>query len=325
MKIQANAAIAFHDLHPERDDFLQEVLADLGKIQKEISAKYFYDERGSALFDQISGLEEYYLTRTEIGLLEKHRAEIAAALGQNCLLVEYGSGSSRKTSILLEALQTPLAYMPIDICKEYLLPSSSRIAASHENLEVVAICADYMQLTTLPQGGKFQNTKKVIFFPGSTIGNCKPMEAIRLLKNALKLVGPGGGMLVGVDLKKDITILHAAYNDSRGITAEFNLNMLSRINNELDADFCLADFRHHAFYNKEHGRIEMHLVSLKQQTASVNDVPIYFSEGESIHTENSYKYTLEEFRSMAAAAGFKAAQVWVDEQQLFSLHYLSAP
>ncbi|MEO5702733.1 MAG: L-histidine N(alpha)-methyltransferase [Gammaproteobacteria bacterium] len=320
-----NMAVAFHDFHPEHDDFLQDVLTGLGKSQKEIPAKYFYDERGSALFDQISELEEYYPTRTEIGLLEKYRTEITSALGENCLLVEYGSGSSSKVSILLDVLQTPLAYMPIDICKGYLLHSSSRISALHKNLEVVAICADYMQLTMLPQGNKFENAKKAIFFPGSTIGNYKPMEAIRLLKNALKLVGPGGCMLVGVDLKKDTEILHTAYNDARGITAQFNLNMLERINRELHANFCLAAFSHHAFYNEERGRIEMHLLSLHEQTVSVNDVPIYFRAGESIHTENSYKYTLGEFRAMAEAAGFKTDQVWVDEKQLFSLHYLSAP
>lgn len=321
----ASTALAFHDFHPEHDDFLQDVLAGLSKVQKEIPAKYFYDERGSALFDQISELEEYYPTRTEIGLLEKYRTEIASALGQNCFLIEYGSGSSRKVSVLLDALQNPFAYMPVDICREYLLHSSRRIAALHKNLQVIAICADYMQLTALPQSSRFQNTKKVIFFPGSTIGNCKPMEALRLLKNTLKLAGPGGGMLIGVDLKKDSSILQAAYNDAQGITAEFNLNMLTRINRELTANFCLTDFRHHAFYNAQRGRIEMHLVSLCDQNVSVNGVPVYFRAGESIHTENSYKYTLQEFRSMAAAAEFKPDLVWTDEQQMFSLHYLSAP
>lgn len=333
MNSQSGAAIAFHDFQPEQDDFLCDVLSGLGKMQKEIPAKYFYDERGSVLFDRISELEEYYPTRTEIGLLERHRAEMAEIIGRDCLLIEYGSGSSRKISILLNALQDPFAYMPIDICKEYLLQSSNRIAACQPGLEVVAVCADYMQLTVFPQSdkyqgggsGRYQNTKKVIFFPGSTIGNCTPMEAIRLLKNALKLVGQGGGMLIGVDLKKDSAILHAAYNDEFGITAEFNLNMLTRINRELDADFCLDNFHHHAFYNEQCGRIEMHLVSLQEQTVRVSDVPVYFRADESIHTENSYKYSTEEFQGMAEAAGFKAERVWKDEQDLFSLHYLSAP
>ncbi len=323
MNTGASAAIAFHDFHPAHDNFMQDVLTGLGKIQKEIPAKYFYDERGSALFDQISGLEEYYPTRTEIGLLERHRDEIAAALGQSCLLLEYGSGSGRKVSLLLSAMQHPLAYMPIDICKEYLLESSSRIAAAQPDLEVVAICADYMQLTTLPQAYKYHNATKVIFFPGSTIGNCTPMEAIRLLKNALKLIGPNGGMLVGVDLKKDSDILHAAYNDAYGVTAEFNLNMLARINRELGADFCPDAFCHHAFYNEQCGRIEMHLVSRKEQTVSIDNDAFHFQEGESIHTENSYKYTLQEFRSMSEAAGFQPMHAWVDERQLFSLHYLT--
>jgi len=323
MNTVASAAIAFHDFHPAHDDFLQDVLSGLGKIQKEIPAKYFYDERGSALFDQISALEEYYPTRTEIGLLEKHCSEMATVLGPGCLLLEYGSGSGRKVSMLLSAMQHPLAYMPIDICKEYLLASSSRIAAAQPGLEVVAVCADYMQLTTLPQDYKYHDATKVVFFPGSTIGNCSPMEAIRLLKNALKLIGPHGGMLIGVDLKKDPGILHAAYNDALGVTAKFNLNMLARINHELGADFCLDAFRHHAFYNEQRGRIEMHLVSRKEQVVTVNNHSFYFRENESIHTENSYKYTLQEFRSMSEAAGFKPAHAWVDERQFFSLHYLT--
>ena len=323
MNTAASAAIAFHDFHPGHDDFLQDVLTGLDKIQKEIPAKYFYDERGSALFDQISELEEYYPTRTEIGLLERYGTEIGTVLGPGCLLLEYGSGSSRKISMLLSAMQHPLAYMPIDICKEYLLVSSSRIAAARPDLEVVAICADYMQLTTLPQDHKYHDATKIIFFPGSTIGNCTPMEAIRLLKNALKLIGPQGGMLIGVDLKKDPGILHTAYNDALGVTARFNMNMLVRINHELGADFCLDAFRHHAFYSNQRGRIEMHLVSRKEQAVTINNRSFHFRENEGIHTENSYKYTLQEFRSMSEVAGFKPAHVWVDERQLFSLHYLT--
>lgn len=319
------ARLAFHDFQPELDDFLQDVVQGLSKAQKEVSAKYFYDERGSALFDEICDLPEYYPTRTEIGLLQIYRDELTAVLGKNRLLIEYGSGSARKVSILLTALQEPVAYMPVDISKEYLLHSAAQLAASRSGLEIIAVCADYTTLTQLPQGHKYKDAKKLIFFPGSTIGNYTPMQAIRLLKTAVELLGPGGGMLVGVDLKKDPNILHAAYNDARGVTAAFNLNMLARINRELGADFDLGAFRHQAFYNAQCGRIEMHLLSLKEQTVKVQNYVFRFRKGETIHTENSCKYSIEEFQRIAEAAGFEAVRVWVDEDRLFSLHYLTVP
>ena len=325
MRTEQIIPLAFHDFQPEREEFFQDVVEGLGKVQKEIPAKYFYDEQGSALFDQICDLDEYYPTRTEIGLLETHRADIAEALGEQCVLIEYGSGSSRKVPILLAALHRPLAYMPIDICREYLLESSQRIAACRDDLDVIAVCADYTCLLHLPQAHQYQHARKIVFFPGSTIGNCTPMEAIRLLKTAVKLVGPGGGMLIGVDLKKDPAILHAAYNDAQGVTAEFNLNILARINRELNADFNFSSFRHHAFYNEERGRIEMHLLSRAEQTVKIEGHAFYLRENESIHTENSYKYSLKEFQGMAEIAGFRPMRAWVDEQALFSLHYLAVP
>lgn len=323
------APVAFHDFQPELDDFFQDTLQGLSKPQKELPAKYFYDERGSMLFDQICDLDEYYQTRTEIGLLQAHSAEIAEIAGENCVVIEYGSGSSRKVPILLSALRKPLAYMPIDICKEYLLASSDRIAAAQPGVAVIAICADYTELTHLPHYDEryalYQDVKKLLFFPGSTIGNYTPIEAIRLLKNAVKLVGAGGGMLIGVDLKKDPRLLHAAYNDAHGITAEFNLNVLTRINRELNADFDVSLFMHDAFYDAGRNRIEMHLRSVVAQTVRVGERAFYFAAGESIHTENSYKYSVAEFQDTARAAGFEPLHAWVDAECLFSLHYLRAP
>lgn len=321
----AGALVAFHDFHPESDDFLRDVLQGLSKPQKEIPAKYFYDERGSELFEEICELPEYYLTRTEIQLLQTHGVEMAELLGKNCLVIEYGSGGSQKISLLLNALQQPAAYIPIDISKEHLLRSSARLAADRPGLDVIAVCADYNTLTRLPPYIALKGARKIIFFPGSTIGNSAPMQAILLLKAAVTLVGPGGGMLIGVDLKKDPAILHAAYNDTRGITAEFNLNVLARINRELNADFALDAYRHHAFYDVDRGRIEMYLISRTQQTIHVGGHTFTLAKAESIHTENSYKYSVEEFQRMAEIAGFQARRVWIDERRLFSLHYLTLP
>jgi dimethylhistidine N-methyltransferase len=318
------APLAFHDLAPELDDFRADVLQGLAKPRKEIPPKYFYDERGSLLFDRICDLEEYYLTRTEIGLLRRYQSELADAIGPDCLLIEYGSGSSRKAPILLIALPRLHAYIPIDISKEHLLRSSTQLAVRQPGLVVIAVCADYTRLTQLPQVMKYQSAKKVIFFPGSSIGNYNPMQAILLLKTAAGLVGEGGGMLIGVDLKKDRDVLHAAYNDSQGVTAAFNLNILWRLRHELRARVEPAHFRHDAFYNEQSGRIEMHLVSTRDQTIELEDDVFRLAEGEGIHTENSYKYTVEEFRSMAEVAGFKPEHVWRDAQNLFSLHYLTA-
>ncbi len=317
------AQLAFHDLAPELDNFREDVLQGLAKPRKEIPPKYFYDERGSLLFDRICELEEYYLTRTEIDLLQRHQSEVADAIGPDCLLIEYGSGSSRKAPILLSALPRLHAYIPIDISKEHLLRSSAELVARQPGLAVIAVCADYTRLTQLPQGMKYQGAKRVVFFPGSSIGNYNPMQAILLLKTAAALAGAGGGMLIGVDLKKDRDVLHAAYNDTQGITAAFNLNMLWRLRHELRARVQPAHFRHDAFYNEQSGRIEMHLVSTRNQTIELEDEVFRVAEGEGIHTENSYKYTVEEFRSMAEVAGFKSEHVWCDARDLFSLHYLT--
>ncbi len=316
-------AVAFHDYEPEADDFLRQVLDGLGHPQKEISCKFFYDERGSALFAEICQLDEYYLTRTEMGLLQPHAGDIASFIGTRPVIVEFGSGSGDKAHVLLDALMEPTAYIAIDISKDHLLRASGELARSYPGLEVIAICADYTASIELPTPRSGPKARRLGVFFGSTIGNFSPVQATGFLRGAAKALGPGGAMLVGVDLKKDPAILESAYNDRQGITAAFNLNLLARINRELDADFDLRSFEHRAFYDIDHGRIEMHLVSLKGQTVRVGSQAFGFEQGETIHTENSQKYSAEEFRKTALAAGFDSRAVWTDPDELFSLHYLA--
>ncbi|MBE9127409.1 MULTISPECIES: L-histidine N(alpha)-methyltransferase [unclassified Coleofasciculus] len=311
-----------YDFQPELGSFHDEILQSLAQSKKAIAPKFFYDKRGSELFERICELEEYYPTRTEIALLKTHSQEIAQLIGKGSLLIEYGSGSSTKVRILLEALQEPVGYMPIDISQEHMVQASAELAQSYSELDVIAVCADYTQDFQLPPYSKKPVNKKLIFFPGSTIGNLDPTQALHLLKQSASLLDTGDGMLIGVDLKKDPAILNAAYNDALGVTAEFNLNLLERINKELNANFDLANFRHWAFYNEEYSRIEMHLISLKEQTVAIAQIPFHFHEGETIHTESSYKYSIEEFQELADRAGFDAPQVWTDANHLFSLHYL---
>ncbi len=313
----------FHDLAPKTASFLDEVLAGFSKEQKSLPAKFFYDARGAELFEAICELPEYYPTRSELALTEHLAGELAALLGQDILLIEYGSGASRKTRILLEAL-SPAAYVPIDISREQLIATGSAIAARHPAMQVIAICADYSFPINLPDLGKLASTRRVVYFPGSSIGNFDPEETLHFLRNIAGVVGRGGGLLVGVDLKKEPALLHAAYNDGAGVTARFNLNVLARMNRELGANFDLDAFRHYAFYEPSKGRIEMHLVSMREQTVTVAEHDFAFQEGESIHTEISCKYTAKEFQALARQVGFSARQVWTDSQRLFSLHYLVA-
>ena len=317
----AAAAIQFLDLAPATDNFRDDVLQGLGRSPKQLSPKYFYDAVGSALFDAICGLTEYYPTRTETALLELHRAQIAAALGSGCALIEFGSGTSRKSRILIDALE-PAVYVPIDISRETLLAAADRLVFTFPWLRIVAICADYSQPLAIPPLTEFAARRRVIFFPGSTIGNFDPEEAVVFLRNAAAIAGADGGLLIGVDLKKDKAILDAAYDDPQGVTAAFNLNLLARINHELGADFDVRAFRHRAEYVPERGRIEMRLESQRFQSVFVGDAKFVFERGETIHTENSYKYSPDEFRALAARAGFSARQCWVDDRQLFSIHYL---
>jgi dimethylhistidine N-methyltransferase len=318
------AAPDFVDLHRGTDSFLEEVTAGLSRPLKELPPKYFYDERGSELFEAICGLPEYYPTRAELEIMRDRAGEMARHLGPGCAVIEYGSGSGRKTRLLLKAL-SPVAYVPIDIAREQLQVTAAGIAAEFSRLAVTAVCADYSRSFRLPQLAGPRVRRRVVYFPGSTIGNLSVPEAAGFLANARRLVGPGGGMLVGVDLKKDAARLNAAYNDARGITAAFNLNLLARINRELDADFDLASFRHHAFYNATPGRIEMHLVSLADQRVRVGRAGFGFRGGETIHTENSYKYSVDEFRALALSAGFEPARCWTDGERLFAVHYLAVP
>ncbi len=314
--------IHFTDLHPRLADFHAEVIAGLTSTPKRISPKFFYDRRGSELFDRICELPEYYPTRTETAMLERAADEMAELLGTHCLLIEYGSGSSRKVRPLIDRLTSPAGYLAIDISRDHLLASAETVAAQYPDLDVFAVCADYTAEFDLPPAAIAHAANRAIFFPGSTIGNFSPADAVEFLKLAAIEAGPGGRMIVGVDLKKDPEILHRAYNDSAGVTAEFNRNLLIRINRELGADFDLGLFRHEAFYNSAPGRIEMHLRSLTAHKVRLDDQIVSFERGETIHTENSYKFTVEEFQAIARQAGWRAEMVWTDDRKLFSVHCL---
>jgi dimethylhistidine N-methyltransferase len=320
----AGARYAFHDLHPDTGGFLNDVVAGLSRPQKELPPKYFYDARGCALFEAICALPEYYLTRAETALMRERAGEMAQRLGPGCALIEYGSGSGRKTRILVEAA-FPAAYVPIDIAREQLNRTAEEFARDFPRLTVIAICADYSRPLAVPQLEALGARRRVIYFPGSTIGNFTPAEAADFLRSARGLAGPGGGLLIGVDLKKETARLNAAYNDARGVTAEFNLNLLARINRELGADFDLAAFHHQAFYSEALGRIEMHLTSAKAQAVAIAGREFRFRPGETIHTENSYKYAIREFQELSASAGLTPENCWTDAEQLFAVHYLVVP
>ena len=317
------STVSLLNLQPPVDRFLQDVLAGLSNVPKALPPKYFYDARGCALFEAICELPEYYPTRTELALMQDCAADMAAQLGEGSLLIEFGSGASVKTEVLLRTLR-PMTYVPIDIAVEALRASTSRLAGAFPELPIIAVCADYMQPLRLVELAQVQAAHRVIYFPGSTIGNLSPQEAQVFLARARSLAGAQGAMLVGVDLKKNPDCLHAAYNDAQGVTAEFNLNLLRRINRELAADFDLAQFRHVAFYNAAAGRIEMHLESRQAQTITVSGRTFAFAAGERMHTENSCKYSVEEFQRLAQAAGFHPVQVWVDAERLFAVHLLRA-
>jgi dimethylhistidine N-methyltransferase len=310
--------IRFSDYHPPLFDFYGEVISGLQQTPKKISPKFFYDEKGSQLFDEICELPEYYPTRTEMALLQDNAAEIADVIGPDCCLIEPGSGSSQKIRLLLDSIQ-PTAYMPMDISKQHLLNAAAKLADEYPWLDIHAACADFTAELVIPESA--HEVRKVAFFPGSSIGNFDPREAQIFLQHLSTTVGPGGGLLIGVDMKKDPGVLERAYNDAAGVTAAFNLNLLRRINNELDGNFDLDLFRHDAFYNEGKGRIEMHLRSLCEQTVQVRDQVIHFDINESIHTENSYKYTKLEFQWLAAKAGFTLEKSWVDVDGLFGIYF----
>jgi dimethylhistidine N-methyltransferase len=316
-----NRGTGFHDFGPGWDSFRDDVLRGLRKPQKELPSKYFYDERGSHLYERICTLDEYYIPRIEVSIMEAHIGEIAELLGPNVLLIEYGCGSCVKTRILLDNLDDLAGYVPIDISREQLRQVTGGIVASYPGLEVLPICADFTGGLELPRPKQVER-RRVAYFPGSTIGNFEPDAARRFLQRVVAVCGRDGALIIGVDLKKAPEVLHEAYNDSQGVTAAFNLNLLTRINRELKADFQPEYFQHYAPYNQEQGRVEMHLVSLRDQTVHLDDVTISFRRGETIWTENSYKYHLDEFAEMAAAAGFEVVRVWTDQRKWFSVQYL---
>ena len=303
------------------DSFREDVIAGLSLPQKALPPKYFYDRQGSRLFEAICRLKEYYPTRSELALMRANLGGIARFARKGSLLIEYGSGESLKSRLLIQALR-PSVYVPVDISEDALHGAAARLRRRFPWLEIRAVHGDFTRPLKIPiaQG----RARRLVYFPGSTIGNLTPREAHAFLRMTRGQVGPHGAMLVGVDLKKDANVLHAAYNDAKGITAAFNLNLLARINRELGADFALRRFRHYAFYNPMLGRIEMHLVSLARQVVNVGNHRFAFDAGESIHTENSYKYSIGEFRALAQSAGFRGEKVWLDAKGLFSLHGLVA-
>ncbi|MEZ6119960.1 MAG: L-histidine N(alpha)-methyltransferase [Pirellulaceae bacterium] len=301
--------------------FLRDVIAGLSESRKTLPSKYFYDQKGCQLFDQICQLPEYYPTRTELAIMDLHGQEMAACLGENNALIEFGSGSSIKTQILLSELENLSAYVPLDIAPTYLHESTKRLQQRHPQLKIIPVCADFTADWQLPDE-VYEADHRTFYFPGSTIGNLKPPQAIRLLQHIRRAGQPSGGLLLGVDRKKSADILEAAYNDATGVTAAFNLNLLSRINQQLDGNFALNQFVHHAFYNTEPGRIEMHLVSQLAQEVQVAGHVFHFEKDETIRTELSHKYSLPDIQQMAAAADMDVAQVWSDPQDWFSVFYM---
>lgn len=320
--VQKNG-IQFYDYKPELACFGDEVINGLKQKPPRIPPKFFYDKAGSEIFDAICETDEYYVTRTEISILERYCDEIGELIGPGCILAEPGSGNSRKVRTLLESIK-PDAYLPMDISKDYLRNSAQELAEDFPWLDIHAACIDYTKPIDLSflQTPNTQASRKVAFFPGSSIGNFEPQQALVFMKNIARMVEPDGGLLIGVDLKKDPDVLNAAYNDQVGVTADFNLNLLNRINEELDGNFEIEDFSHRAFYNAELGRVEMHLVCQRAQTVSIEQERFHFSPHDFIHTENSYKYHIEEFRLLAQASGFRPVHCWTDDEQLFSVHFL---
>ncbi|RDB43086.1 L-histidine N(alpha)-methyltransferase [Halomonas sp. DQ26W] len=317
-----STAVRFHDQHVDETgpSFRDDVIAGLGRSPKALSPKYFYDEQGSLLFESICRQPEYYLTRTEEGILAAAAEEIAALVGPESLLVELGSGASRKVRLLLEAMR-PTRYLGVDISRDFLLQSTRRLAADYPWLEVHAAWADFSEHLRLPAG--VEGRRVVAFFPGSSIGNFAPAEAEAFLAELRRALPRGSGVLIGVDLVKDHDLLEAAYNDAAGVTAAFNLNLLERMRRELGATVEPGNFRHRAFFDVEVSRIEMHLVSESRQAFIVDDHHFEFAPDETLHTENSYKYSREGFRALARRAGYRPDAAWCDAEGLFSVHYLS--
>ena len=314
------AAVARAETSSATTDFERSVRSGLSARPKTLEAKYFYDEAGSVLFDRITELPEYYLTKAETEILASRTGEIADLVGPDAELVELGSGASIKTRLLLAALTRPANYIPIDISAEHMAAAADGLQALHPDLAIHPMAADFMQPLRLPE--RSTAGRRLLFFPGSTIGNLEPTEA-RLFLDRMRRETGADMMIIGADLAKDRATLEAAYNDRAGVTAAFNLNLLTRINRELGGDFALDSFRHEARYNQAAGRIEMHLVSLVDQTVAIGDFTVAFEAGETIHSENSYKYTIAGFHQMVGLGGWQPQQVWTDAQARFSVHLLA--
>jgi dimethylhistidine N-methyltransferase len=310
------------DRQPDIASVLDEVLAGLTATPKTLPPKLLYDEVGARLFEDICEVDEYYVTRTELAIMSDHVGEMAACFGADCLLIEYGSGASVKVRQLLEHLDKPAGYVPVEIAKEQLVETANAISRDFPELTVTPVCADFTETVSLPEGVP-PAARRVVYFPGSTIGNFHPQAACAFLKKIARVCGKGGGLLIGVDLLKPTDVLLPAYNDAAGVTAAFNLNLLHRLNRELDADFDVDAFAHKAVFNEDKRRIEMHLVSSKAQSVRLNGQTISFRAGETIHTECSYKYTLDTFRSLAAEAGWDVQKTWLDANRYFSIQYLT--
>jgi dimethylhistidine N-methyltransferase len=313
--------VQLYDLHPAQGDLQWQVLHGLQQSQKFLPAKLLYDKRGAELFDVICELAEYYLTRTELSILQTFASEIAEFI-QGGVLVEFGSGSSQKIRILLDQLSPLPTYVALDVSRQHLLESCENLVDLYPTLEAIAICADYNHPFQLPSHPSLQNKRKIAFFPGSTVGNLEPAEVRQFLQQTAQLIGSQGGFLIGVDLKKEKTILEPAYDDAQGVSAAFALNALNHLNEVLHCNFNLDQFYYEALYNETAGRIEMYLVSLVEQVVQIGAQSISFKPGERLRTEHSYKYTVEEFHHLAIASGFLPKKVWLDPDRLFSVHYL---
>lgn len=309
------------DMEPSTPTILREVLTGLSKSQKALPPKLLYDKRGSEIFEKICLLKEYYPTRAESEILKTFSGDISRMVGPDALIIEPGSGAGDKIRYLLPHLIEPVGYVPIEISRDILLRMTEELHTEYPLLKVLPVCADFSQDIELPLTVDSTPGKKVIFFPGSTIGNFNPQDAINFLKKFGRMIGEGGGLIIGVDLKKDPEVFKLAYDDPHGVTAEFNLNLLERLNRETHASFDLSNFSHEAFYNEKLGRVEMHLVSRVPQLIKVHESVFRFKEGETIHTESSYKYSVEEFSELCAKAKFKIKKFWKDSQSLFCVYY----
>jgi dimethylhistidine N-methyltransferase len=308
-------------VEPTRQAFRSDVLAGLSSSPKRLPCKYFYDRRGSMLFEAICALPEYYLTRAEEEIMQRHCQEMAAEIGERATLIEFGSGSSVKTRYLLEHLRRPAVYVPVDICREHLLETASRLSRGFPDIVIEPVCADFTTGFELPPD-RHDARRRVVYFPGPTIGNFEPTGAVRLLNRIARLCGPGGGLLVGIDLVQDPATIERTYNDAAGVTAEFNLNLLLRINRELGGNFDLAAFQHLAFYDSRYQRMDIRLVSKRDQVARIGGALFRFRQGEPIYTQYAHKYTVDRFARLAREAGLKLHRSWTDGNANFSMLYL---